>query len=540
MKKSIIFLALFMAIVFAFTACSGGKQPAQESDQETTTPPAESEEPAGDDEEEPAAEVPDASDLEPYEIVYYMYSTKASDQDKVIEEAINEIIQPKFNATIDFVMISGGDWNEKAKVALNSGEKIDIFWTPEWMGYMDNITAGVLLPLNDPDGPWGDLISTYAPQTKEDLGDFIEANIVDGYLYGVATNKELCVPGGLIWNETLTEKYNIDVTKVMTVEDLEPILYEFKNTEEYAQGIYPLLSTGGWSAFDPFIQGFMADMSSITMYIGEPGARDGVPVNQWTEDHPMAGRNRREIMAKWNKDGLMHPDSHLSSFSNIDYLNNGAFLVSTDFVLKGGQVKAKELMAQSGNPELRLVEHQTSASVNVTVHAGGSMLGIPITSEDPPRAMMYINEMHQNEELLNIMAWGIEGVHYDLNDDGFVIPKPANGWSDSHGGMWTLGNQFKQKLSANEDPQKYEQMLALTAEAWAHESLGFRFKRDNVAAEFTSIGAVTSEWERSLNCGVRVDEYDTFLKALEEAGIDKVLEEARSQYAAWKAEKYGS
>ena len=109
MKKSIIFLALFMAIVFAFTACSGGKQPAQESDQETTTPLAESEEPAGDDEEEPAAEVPDASDLEPYEIVYYMYSTKASDQDKVIEEAINEIIQPKFNATIDFVMISGGD-----------------------------------------------------------------------------------------------------------------------------------------------------------------------------------------------------------------------------------------------------------------------------------------------------------------------------------------------------------------------------------------------------------------------------------------------
>ena len=141
----------------------------------------------------------------------------------------------------------------------------------------------------------------------------------------------------------MTEKYNIDVTKVMTVEDLEPILYEFKNTEEYAQGIYPLLTTGGWSAFDPFIQGFMADMSSITMDIGEPGARDGVPVNQWTEDHPMAGRTRREIVAKWNKDGLMHPDSHLSSFSNIDYLNNGAFLVSTDFVLRAARLRLRNL-----------------------------------------------------------------------------------------------------------------------------------------------------------------------------------------------------
>ncbi|HZJ56857.1 MAG TPA: DUF3502 domain-containing protein, partial [Clostridia bacterium] len=128
-----------------------------------------------------------------------------------------------------------------------------------------------------------------------------------------------------------------------------------------------------------------------------------------------------------------------------------------------------------------------------------------------------------------------EGTHYDLNDDGYVIPKAANGWSDSHGGMWSLGNQFKQKLSASEDPLKYEQMQALTAESWAHESLGFRFKRDSVAAEFTSINAVITEWERSLNTGVRVDEYDDFLKALEEAGIDKVLEEAKAQYAEWKA-----
>lgn len=536
MKKRIVYLALVLAIVFAFTACSSGTTPP--SDQPAATTNEESTDKPNDEAKEETTDQANTSDLPPYQLVYYMYSSKASDQDKVIEEAINKIIQPKFNATIDFVMITGGDWDSKAKVALNSGEKIDIFWTPEWMGYMDNISAGLLLPLNDPEGPYGDLINTYAPQTVKDLGDFIPANIVDGYLYAVPTNKELCVPGGLIWNQTLVEKYNIDVTKVLTAEDLEPILYDFKKTEEYASGMYPLLCTGGWSAFSPYIQGFINDMSSITMYIGEPGATDGVPLIEWTDTHPMGGRARRELMAKWMKDGLLHPDSHLTSFSNLDYLNNGQFLVTTDFVLKGGQVKAKELMAQSGNPELKLVEQQTSASVNVTTHAGGSMLGIPVTSEDPARAMMYINEMHQNEELLNIMAWGVEGVHYDLNADGYVVPRPANGWSDSHGGMWTLGNQFKQKLSAFEDPLKYEQMMALTREAWAHESLGFRFKRDNVTAEFASIKAVITEWERSLNCGVRVDEYDTFLKALEDAGINKVLEEVKSQYAAWKAEKY--
>ena len=94
MKKSIIFLALFMALVFAFTACSGGKQPPQEPDQETTTPPAESEEPAGDDEEEPAAEVPDASDLEPYEIVYYMYSTRLPIRIRLLKKQSMKLSSP--------------------------------------------------------------------------------------------------------------------------------------------------------------------------------------------------------------------------------------------------------------------------------------------------------------------------------------------------------------------------------------------------------------------------------------------------------------
>lgn len=543
MKKAFVYVALVLALVFALTAC-GPKTTTPDDkaddvvvDDTTDADDTVDDDVADDDGDDDVADDVGAEDLDPYEIVYYMYSTKASDQSSVIAEALNEIIEPKFNATIDFVMVSGGDWDEKAKVALNAGEKIDIFWTPEWMGYMDNISAGVLLPLDDADGPYGDLMAQYAPDTIVDLGDFIEANIVDGYLYGVATNKELCVPGGLVWNEALTEKYDIDTTKVLTVEDLEPILYEFKDSEEYAGGMFPLLSTGGWSAFDPHIQGFMADMGSITMYIGEPGATDGVPLNQWTDDDPMAGRARREIMAKWMSDGLLHPDSDLDSFSDIDYLNNGEFLVSTNFVLKGGQVKAKELMGQSGNPDLRLVEQQTSASVNVTTHAGGSMLGIPITSEDPARAMMFINEMHQNEELLNLMAWGIEGTHYDLNDDGFVVPRAANGWSDSHGGMWTLGNQFKQMLSEGEDPLKYDQMMELTAESWGHESLGFRFNRDSVAAEFTAISNVMKEWESALNVGKKVDEYDTFLQALEESGIETVLEEAKTQYADWKASK---
>jgi len=474
--------------------------------------------------------------LPPYELVYYMYCTRSSEQISSIEAALNEIIGPLFNATIKFTMISGGEWNDKALPALLAGTKIDVFWTPEWMNYMTNINQGLLLPLNDPNGQWGDLINTYAPDTVRDLGAFVPANVVDGFLYGVATNKELCVPGGLMWNLDEVEKYNIDLQEFADNQDwsmFEPYLEMYKKDNP---GLYPLLSTGGWSWISPFIQGFLNNMEPIQIRIGEPGARDGVPELLW--DSP-ENRERVEWHEKYYNLGYINPDSQLNTYSIIDELNAGRFLVH-DMVLKGGQVKAKELEGQSGNPDLRLVEIQTSASINVTTHAGGSMLGIPITSQDPPRAMMYINQMHQNIELLNIMAWGIEGVHYDFDSRGMVIPRPMNGWSDSHGGMWTLGNQFRQYLNANEDPMKYTQMLELTAVAWDHESLGFRFSQAGWENEYAAIYNINQSLQRGIITGANAGAYDDMSNQLKAAGVERVLEGVKTDYAAWKATVYGN
>ena len=528
MTKKILSLLLVITMVLSLAACGSTGTPAASSSAPAASSSAAASSVAASTD---AASSEPVAELEPYELVYYMISSQPSSQDVVVEEAINKIIQPKFNATIDFVMVSFGDWEQKARVPLQSGEKIDVFFSPEWLGYMANINSSLLLALDDPNGPAGDLINTYAPQTVTDLGAFIPANKVNGFLYAVPTNKELCVPGGLMWNKEYVDKYNIDINSIMTPQQLEPVLAEFAKNEP---GVKPLLSTGGWSAFDPFIQGFLNNMEPISIKIGTSADQGSKEPEYYWEDQ--STRDRCLIMEKWYKAGYMEADSYLSTFNNMDFLNAGKFLVSTDFVLKGGQVKANELMAQSGNSALKLAEVQTSESVNVTTHAGGSMLAIPITSKDPARAMMYINEMHQNTELLNTMAWGIEGVHYDLNADGYTVPKDKNGWSDSHGGMWTLGNQFKQLISANEDPNKYKQMADLTAKAWNHESLGFRFIQSSVENEYAAIKNVSDTYSRSMRTGVGVTEnYEKMIQALKDAGVEKVMTEVKAQYSAWKA-----
>ncbi len=546
MSKKILSLMLVLAMVFVFAACSStpaSQAPAEEPQAPAEEPQAPADEaPEAPAEEEPAGEeeAPAAPAGDVYTIKYMMYSTSTTDQDAVVEAAINEYIEPLINAHVDFTMVTGDPvWTEQVLTPLQAGEPMDIIFTPEWMKYMDNISKGLLLPLNDPNGPNGDLMNTYAPEAVENLGAFIPANIVNGFLYAFPTKKELCVPGGLMWNKDYVDKYNIDISTVQTMADMKPYLDQFIADPDNA-GVYPLLDTGGWSHESPFIQGFVNNVETVVMRMGNPG-EEQEPELYWSAPETKA---YCQTMEEYMNAGYLDPDSYLTSFNNMDFLNTGKFMVTTDYVLKGGQVKANELMGSSGNANLHLVEFQTTVNntsgntnVCVTTHAGGSMLGIPVTSGNPVAAMQYINLMHMDPTLLNLMAWGVEGVHYNLDENGMVVPVENNGWSTAHGGMWTLGDQFKQLIAATEDPAKYDQMLELTANSWNHCSLGFRFDPTPVQNEITALNNVGDTYSRSMRTGVGVSaSYDTMLQELEAAGVQTLLDEITKQYDAWKAE----
>jgi putative aldouronate transport system substrate-binding protein len=515
-------------MVLAFTACGpAASQPPAES-----APPAAATD-APTDSAAPAESAP-ASELAPYEITYYLYSIKTSDQQELVEKAINEIIQPKFNATVDFVMITGADWSEKAIVPLRAGVKIDAFWTPEWQNLMENVNAGSLLPLDDPNGKYGDLIHTYAPQTAEDLGPFYTGNIIRGNLYCVATIKETGTPTAFIWNKDYVDKYNIPIQEIKTLEQLEPIIYEFKKNEP---DVYPVFTIGnGRFGYTPLMQP-VSNIDGIAILKGEPGASNGELTSYWDLPETAAYLT---TMRKWYADGMLHPDSALSSYNEYDMLNSGQFLLESHGH-KGGQVKSQELMSQSGNPDLHLEEVRVEdVCWNTTSFSAGAAYGIPVTSQDPARAMMFINEIYQNQAVLNLMSWGVEGVHYTMSDDGRAVPTEMNGWSDSHGGFWSIGPQFKQIIGISEDLHKYEQMQALVASSVDHESLGFRMDPEGLENEYAALANVKSTYSRGLLTGA-LDEagYADALSRLEAAGLPKVLEEAQKQYAAFKAEKYG-
>jgi putative aldouronate transport system substrate-binding protein len=467
---------------------------------------------------------------------YYWIGNGDTDQRPLVEAAVNEYIEPLLGVRVSFHIVGWGDWDTKAITGLQAGEKMDIFFTADWRNYMQLATQGLFYPLNDNNGEYGNLLEQYGPDIIAGLNPaFITGTQIDGVNYAVPTNKELTVPEGFIYNVTFAEEIGFtpeDAAAIKSLRDLEPWLEKAK---EARPDEYPYLTDGG-GGFQPWVPGFASGVPSnlISMEFAPDGAGNfneavtSIMETPWAQEHTT-------IMREWYLKGWIHPDAGLTTFNTTEIRNAGRFFIEPQ-PLKGHNIKAQELINASGNPDLVLNEIYAQPKVNITTHAGGSMLAIPIISQHPVEAMKFINLMHSDSKLLNMMLFGAEGTHWEFAEDGRV--KILNSaWYGAHGGAWTLGNTMLQAVSTNEDPDKNRMLIEYSNDSVDHPSLGFRFRTEPVAAELTAIGAVADGLHRALMTGY-VDpavELPNYIEALKAAGLDTVKAEVEQQYEEWKA-----
>jgi len=469
--------------------------------------------------------------LKPYVITYNLLSNEASEDKELVEEAINKIIEPLINATVKFNMITWADWDSKANVPLQAGEIVDITFTADWWNYVRSVAQNQFLPLNDPNSEYGDLLNTYAPEAVAGLGEsFLKGVQLNGINYSIPTNKELTVPGAYHYNQDIVEKYKIDISKILTDDDIEPWLEIVKEGESDDFICFP--NDGAWTR-GPYIQ-VIPELSDYRMI------NDAKPDGTFDEtiyfiwEDPVYMEHFKK-MREWYLKGYIHPDAYLDNHSPNTITFSGKYFF-TDGSCKGfNGVQAKEIMAASGNPNLRIAEFVTRQPVYITLHAGGSMLAVPYTSGDPARAVMYINLMHSHELLLNTMVWGVEGRNYEKIGPKQVKQSEVTPWITKHGGAWTLGNQIGlQWVGAQEDPDKYANMSAFNATGKAHVSLGFRFDTTNVDSEIIAYNNARS-MARSILVGA-VDpmiEVPKMLEAMKAAGSEKIKDELNKQFSEW-------
>jgi len=455
--------------------------------------------------------------LKPYKITLVYPGTAQKDL-AVVQEEMSKYLTEKINATIELKPIEWGSWDDKTNLMKISNEPFDLMFTASWYYYPRDAAKGQYLELDD-------LMNQYGKDIPDVLGpDFIKGSRIGGKLYALPTKKEFGQGFGLLLSKKLVDKYKFDINGVKSIEDVEKMLGTIKANEP---GVTPIISrkfTNVWEA---------ANYDNIIAHIAVARGSKEIKAIDKLEDPKYIDFYKR--MNVWYKNGWFDKDiltSDTDQAMNMIKAGKGFAVASS---LKPG--KDKEMSLTSGT---EVVQMETADPFTTTGDAQGAMLGISRTSEDPARAMMFLNLLYTDKKLLNMLDWGVEGKHYVKKSENVIdFPEGVNADTQAYPspGGWMFGNQFNSYLWANEDPQKWEQFQKLNDSAERSIILGFAFNQEPVKAEMAAIENVNKEFEASLGTGA-VDAEKTIAKWKEKrdaAGFTKVKAEVDKQLQEWAA-----
>ena len=249
-----------------------------------------------------------------------------------------------------------------------------------------------------------------------------------------------------------------------------------------------------------------------------------------------------KVNQKWMTAGYIPVDAPTDNIKYEDHLLAGDFFLATQ-PLKPGKGKTTELMAAAGN-KFKLDEKDWTPYVAVSNHAAGSMLAIPTTSGDAARAMMFINLMHTDEAIANLLVWGVEGVHHKAVGTSGIGEKiveatPDNAWT-SAALPWTLGSVYIHWLGSNEPENKHEMFQLSKTQSVSHVTLGYRFaQKADYQAQYAALTNVMTEYDRVLATGAVKDfdtTYNEFMEKMKASGLDEVKAALQADLDAFLAQ----
>jgi putative aldouronate transport system substrate-binding protein len=459
--------------------------------------------------------------LEPYTLKFVYTGSPQKDEEEV-EAAMNAYLVDKMNAKIDLMPIDWGPWDDKINLMVASREKIDILFTAQWNKHAVNVSKGAFLEIDE-------LLEQYGQGILQSLDPvFLAGAKIDGKNYAVPTNKELAAQGGIVYRSDIAEELGIDMSKVKTIEDLDAV-YSIILAKK--PDMTPLYMKLGETFTAHYIGNFDAlGDTSIPGIILKDGESTKVKPAYEVERYVDTLRITRQFFLK----GYINKDAATNQTMNNDALRSGDVFSITS-ALKPG--KEEELAIQTGLIG-KLAQLPLNVKTIATSETAGSMLAISSTSQDPARAMMFINLLHTDSYLNNLLNYGIEGKHY-LKVNENVIKPTVHTVDYNPGSNWMFGNQFLNYVWDSEDADKWDNFKDFNQNAKLSPGLGFVFNGDAVRAEIAAVVNVDRQYQTALETGsVDIDqvmpEYSERLKA---AGIEKIVAEKQAQFDQFLANK---
>lgn len=431
-----------------------------------------------------------------------------------IEAAINEYIEPLIGVTVS--MINPKEEPELA-LALASGEDIDLYWTANWANGNNYISENSAMDLTD-------LLPNYPDLYGSMPENIWQAAQKGGRNYYIPIYKEAAVGHGFVYSVDKAEENGWDFSSVKSFADLTPFL-----KEAYEKG-----ATDAWlpqgNPWLAYIEDTYATLSNVPQ--GSLGIRisDGGTVENLIESEEY--KEFVSLMYEWNQAGYINPERVEEPTFTFDDI--GKFMSEGNTVCAMWTTVPDNIANASlryGIPVETILESKNYLSNDGTF---GSAYMVNARSEKADACLKFLGLLSTDQTLADLFCYGIEDKHYTRDAEGYVTVKADAGWKNS---IWSCCNVMAPSLQTGESADKKEQYDTFNKNAETSILAHFVFDNSKVEVECAAIDAVYREYFYLLSTGFyNPDEYlPKFQKALKDAGIDKIVEEAQAQYDAYRS-----
>lgn len=511
-KKSALALLLAATMAGSLLAGCGGDSKSDSSS-------------ASGDSEGGAATVTDGADpstLEPYEIQWAFIGESYPDTDK-IEEKINEIIQPKYNTTINIIPMSWGEFTNKLNLMLSGDEQLDLvpcLGTSNGVSYLNN---GQVLDIKE-------MYKTYAPDVAGVVGeDNVEICTVNGKMYGLPVYKEYSSATGVMMRKDLLEAAGHSIDEIQTLDDLDQIYADVK--AQNPDMIMLAGRQGGTPGFD-LVEGYR-DAINDGFGVIMVDDTEGTIVNYYETE---GFKSIMEKMYQFAQAGYISKDCATMTDARQNQVKAGtAFSYFT--TLKPGVD-----LQDSLDTTYEMVYATLSPTYRSTSQVAWVGWGIGRNCKYPERVLETFNEFYTNADIMNYFNWGIEGEHYVFVDEekGIVgYPEGVDSQNKTYGynAGYEIPNQKIAYVFEGNDPAIWDEYEVFNA-VDPLISTGFIFDNADVSTEISALNNVFESYRDALGAGA-IDPNDpnegieAFNKELYNSGLQTVMDEKQTQLDAF-------
>lgn len=472
-----------------------------------------------------------SEDLAEIVMAFYCNTDPNTQELQKVEDAINTISEAEINVHVSLMPLSLGQWDQQINLMISANEQLDLMPT-----FFSGSTTLVSMKNSNQLMPLNDLLDEYGQNIMEmTRPEYLSTTTWNNEIYAVPIYRDI-VPNLYINMRTdiLEDIGMLDKAQnISSMQDIEEILAAVKEQTD----LIPLAPSGGTGVlnfsnvllsgkfedavfYDPLVDTYAVTLSTDPYKV----------VNLYdTKEYEDSVR----LIHDWFEKGYIHPDAATTTDDNYTFVKNGKCF---GFFSAGENATAGTSKQKCGYDMVMIKIYSqpvTTSNINQLNWV------IPVTAHEPEAAMKFMDLMYSNEDVVNLLNYGIEGTDYIVLDDGTLdYPEGVDSTTVLYNmnETWLFGNQYIAKCWTGLAPNTRETSKEINDSAVLSPLVGFTVDTENMGNQISNLTSAYNEYVRGFNCGVLdIDtELPAFVEKLEAGGINDIIADTQAQLDSWR------